>query len=114
MVDEVNLDLAKEMNPQLGQLKVLARSRPMVESVIATPAEEGPYRKDLIDSILSLHEDARGRQLLMVFKTERVVRLQPGDLDSARELCRDYYQLPGSPNRQAAPAPTAQRGEERY
>ena len=120
VVDEVNLDLAKEMNPQLGQLKVLARSRPMVESVIATPAEEGPYRKDLIDSILSLHEDARGRQLLMVFKTERVVRLQPGDLDSARELWREYYRLPGaSPLRPPGPTAAAEssppeRGKERY
>jgi phosphonate transport system substrate-binding protein len=119
VVDEVNLDLAKEMNPQLGQLKVLARSRPMIESVIATPVEEGPFRKDLIDSILSLHTDPRGRQLLMVFKTERIVRLQPGDIDSARELWRDYYRLPGSsPNR--LPGPTvggdssqADRGKER-
>ena len=120
VVDEVNLDLAKEMNPQLGQLKVLARSRPMIESVIATPAEEGPFRKDLIDSILSLHQDPRGRQLLMVFKTERVVRLQPGDIDSARELWRDYYRLPGSsPNRlpgstTAAESSSADRAKERY
>jgi phosphonate transport system substrate-binding protein len=120
VVDEVNLDLAKEMNPQLGQLRVLARSRPMIESVIATPVEEGPYRKDLIDSILSLHDDPRGRQLLMVFKTERIVRLQPGDLDSARELWRDYYRLPGaSPLRPPGPTTSpgsghADRGKERY
>ena len=109
VVDEANLNLAKEMNPQLGQLKVLARSRPMIESVIATPADEGPFQKDLIDSILSLHEDSRGRQLLMVFKTERIVRLQPGDIDSARELWRDYYRLPGaSPNRLPVPTVAAE------
>jgi ABC-type phosphate/phosphonate transport system substrate-binding protein len=102
VVDEVNLNLSKEMNPQLGQLSVLARSRPMIESVIGVPAEPHPYQKELIDGMLSLHEDPRGRQLLMVFKTERLVRLQPGDLDSARELWRDYYRLPGSaPNRPA-------------
>jgi phosphonate transport system substrate-binding protein len=112
VVDEVNLNVAKEMNPQLGQLKVLARSRPMIESVIATPAEPHPYQKELIDAILSLHENPRGRQLLMVFKTDRIVRIQPGDLDSARELWRDYYRLPVSPpSRPAgsgpAPAPVA-------
>jgi len=102
VVDEVNLNLSKEMNPQLGQLSVLARSRPMIESVIGVPAEPHPDQKELIDGMLSLHEDPRGRQLLMVFKTERLVRLQPGDLDSARELWRDYYRLPGSaPNRPA-------------
>src|ERR1035437_5382024 len=121
VVDEVSLNLAKEMNPQLGQLRVLARSRPMIESVIATPAELHPFQKELIDAILSLHEDPRGRQLLMVFKTDRVVRIQPGDLDSARELWRDYYRLPGSsPGRPAGsgPAPGAEsnpadRGKER-
>jgi hypothetical protein len=118
VVDEVNLNLAKEMNPQLGQLRVLARSRPMIESVMATPVEPHPFRKELLDAVVSLHEDPRGRQLLMVFKTERVVPLQPGDLDSARELWRDYYRLPGSPpNRAAGSVPSAEsiqadRGQE--
>jgi ABC-type phosphate/phosphonate transport system substrate-binding protein len=89
VVDEINLNLAKEMNPQLGQLRVLARSRPLIESVIATPAAPFPYQKELIDAILSLHENSRGRQLLMVLKTDRLVRIQPGDLEPARELWRD-------------------------
>jgi phosphonate transport system substrate-binding protein len=106
VVDEVNLSLAKEMNPQLGQLRVLARSRPMIGSVIATPVEPSLFQNELLDTILSLHEDARGRQLLMVFKTDRVVRIQPGDLDSARELWRDYSRLP-PPNRPAGAAVAA-------
>jgi ABC-type phosphate/phosphonate transport system substrate-binding protein len=96
VVDEVNLNLAKEMNPQLGQLRVLARSRPMTETVIATPLQPQQYQKEWMEALMSLHEDPRGRQMLMVFKTERVIRFQPGDLDSARELWRDYYRLPGS------------------
>jgi ABC-type phosphate/phosphonate transport system substrate-binding protein len=102
VVDEINLNLAKEMNPQLGQLRVLARSRPLIESVIAMPAEPHPYQKELIDTILSLHENPRGRQLLMVLKTDRLVRIQPGDLEPARELWRDYGRLPGSPPNRTA------------
>jgi hypothetical protein len=42
----------------------------------------------------------------MVFKTERLLRLQPGDLDSARQFWRDYYRLTGStPNRPAGSGP---------
>jgi len=109
VLDEVNLNLAKEMNPQLGQLRVLARSRPMVESVIAMPTEPHPYQKELMDAMLSLHEDPHGHQMLMVFKTDRLVRIQPGDLDSARELWRDYDRLPGSPpNRPVGSTPPAQ------
>lgn len=99
VVDEVNLNLAKEMNPQLGRLRVLARSPPIIESVIAVPTEPHPLQKELIESMLSLHEDPRGRQLLMVFKTDRLVPIQPGDLDSARELWRDYWRLSGAPSR---------------
>jgi phosphonate transport system substrate-binding protein len=96
VVDEINLNLAQEMNPQLGQLKLLARSRPMIESVIGVPAGLLPFQKELIESMLSLHTDPRGRQLLMVFKTDRLVRLQSGDLDSQRDLWRDYRRLSGS------------------
>ena len=93
VVDEINLNLAKEMNPQLGQLKVLARSRPLIENVIAMPVESHPYQKELLEAMLTLNKDPRGRQLLMVFKTDRFVRIQTGDLDSARELWRDYNRL---------------------
>ncbi|MEO8592047.1 MAG: PhnD/SsuA/transferrin family substrate-binding protein [Candidatus Solibacter sp.] len=118
VVDEVNFNLAKEMNPQVGQLKVLARSRPLIESIITT-AEPRPYQNELIEAMLSLHESPGGRQLLTVFRTERLVRIQPGDLDSARELWRDYYRLPGSsPNRPPnAPGPETvhvERPKERY
>jgi phosphonate transport system substrate-binding protein len=119
VVDEINLNVAKEMNPQLGQLRVLARSRPMIESVIATPVEPHPFQKELIDAMLALHMDPRGRQLLMVFKTDRLVRIQPGDLEPARELWTAYARLPGSPpNRPAGFAPVAEskpadRGKER-
>jgi len=95
IVDEVNLKLAQQMNPQLEKLMVLARSRPLVESVIGVPSAARPYPKELIESMLSLYEDPRGRQLLMIFKTDRLVPIQPGDLESARELWRDYERLPG-------------------
>jgi len=96
IVDEVNLNLAKEMNPQLGRLKVLARSPPLIDGVIAVPAEARPYQQELINGILSLHHDLRGRQLLMVFKTDQIVRIRPSTLDSSRQLWNDYNRLTGS------------------
>ncbi|MBN9658487.1 MAG: PhnD/SsuA/transferrin family substrate-binding protein [Acidobacteria bacterium] len=111
VVDEVNLNLAKEMNPQLGRLKVLVRSRPLVESVIATPLEPHPYQAELVDAILSLHEDVRHRQLLMVFKTERILRLQAGDLDPVRDLWKEFHHLPGAaPARVPSAIPIADQG----
>jgi ABC-type phosphate/phosphonate transport system substrate-binding protein len=60
VVDELNLDLAKEMNPQLGQLKVLVRSRPMIENIIATPVEPHPYTKEWTEAMLTAQSDPRG------------------------------------------------------
>jgi phosphonate transport system substrate-binding protein len=104
VVDEVNLNLAKEMNPQLGRLAVVARSRPMVEGLVGVPSEARPGQKELMEGMLGLNRDPRGRQMLMVFKTDRLVRLQPGDLDSARELWRDYGRLAGSQPAEGDPA----------
>lgn len=117
VVDEVSLNMAKELNPQLGRMKVLARSVPMIDSVVATPVEPHPHREELLNAIVSLHADVTYRQLLMVFKAERIVRIQPGDLDAARELWRDYYRLSGStPPRGAesdsAPWPSTVRAAE--
>jgi ABC-type phosphate/phosphonate transport system substrate-binding protein len=104
--DEISLNLAKEMNPQLAQLRVIARSRPMIASVIATPMEPFPYRSELIEAMLDFRKDPRGLQLLQLFKTESVVRLQPGDLDSARELFADYNRIRvPAEKRAAAPQP---------
>ncbi|QOY89605.1 phosphate/phosphite/phosphonate ABC transporter substrate-binding protein [Paludibaculum fermentans] len=111
VVDEVNLNLAKEMNPQLSRLKVLVRSRPMVESVIAMPVEPHPYHAELLDAILSLNEDVRHRQLLMVFKTDRILRLQASDLDPVRDLWKEYYRLPGASTvRMPPPVPVVESG----
>ncbi len=103
VVDEVSLNMAKELNPQLGKLKVLARSRPMIGSVIATPVEPFPGRTELIDALLSLHEDPRGRQVLHLFRSERVLRIQSGDIDSVRDLFAESRRLPAA---HTAPAST--------
>jgi hypothetical protein len=111
------LGMAKEMNPQLAKPRVVARSRPMNGSVVARPAEGRPFHKELIDFMLSLHEAARGREMPMVLKSDRLVRLGAGDLEAGHELWRDYYRLPTAPGIRA-PAPAggvaAGPGPERY
>lgn len=97
VVDEVNFELMREMNPQLGKLRVVLRSPPLVEALIATtPADQHPYHTELMEAILKLHESVRGRQLLMVFNTGRLVRFTPGDLKAVRSLWAEYRQLTGT------------------
>jgi ABC-type phosphate/phosphonate transport system substrate-binding protein len=94
VVDRDDLDLAIEMNPQLRKLKTLARSGLLIDSVLAMPVEPHPYRKELVETMLTLQDDPRGRQMLMVFKSDRLVAVQPGDLEAARELWKAYNRLP--------------------
>jgi hypothetical protein len=82
----------------------------MIEGLIGVPAEPRPYQKQLTVQMLELNRDPRGRQLLTVFKTDRLVRLQPGDLDSARDLWRDYRRLSGSHLSESDPAIRGQGG----
>lgn len=96
VVDEINLQTASEMNPQLGKLQVIERSRPMIEQLVATPVEPHPYRKELLEAMLTLHENPRGRQLLLILRADRLAPVQPGDLDAARELWKDYGRLTGA------------------
>jgi ABC-type phosphate/phosphonate transport system substrate-binding protein len=95
IVDEVNLELLKEMNPQLGKLRTLAKSVQLVDSVIALPVTPLPYQQELIEAILGLHLGPRGKQLLMVFKTARLLAVRPGDLDSARAFWAEHGKLAG-------------------
>ena len=94
VVDDFDLEMAREMNPQLGQLRTIASSPPLIDSVMAMPIQPHPFLRELLDTMLTLHEDPRGRQMLMVFKSDRIVTLQPGDLDASRELWGAYSRLP--------------------
>jgi ABC-type phosphate/phosphonate transport system substrate-binding protein len=101
----------REMNPQLETLQVVARATSLIECLIAMPVAPHPYRQELLDAILALHSSPRGRQLLMVFKTGRLVRIAPGDLDAARAVWTEYRALAGaSPGSAAEPAANSGAG----
>lgn len=93
LVDETNFELLKEMNPQLGQLRMMAKSAPLVEMVIAIPVVRHPHQQELLQAALELHQSARGKQILMVFKTSRLVRASRADFDAVRALWSAHSRL---------------------
>lgn len=110
LVDETNFELLKEMNPQLAQLRPLGKSMPLVEMVIAIPVVQHPYRQELLQAALELHQSARGKQILMVFKTSRLVRATRADFDAARALLSAYSRLKGDPLQPSAAQPNRALG----
>lgn len=76
LVDEVQLALMAELNPQLNTLKVVVASEPLLASLVCFSKKgwKSPkIRKALYQALLSLHESPAGQQILTLFKTERAV-----------------------------------------
>ena len=98
VVDEIGFDILKEMNPQLGRLRVLAKSPPLLESIVAIPVYPHPYQEELTEALRQLHTTPRGEQILTVFKTERLVSIGAATLETTSDLWTRYHQLANFPD----------------
>jgi hypothetical protein len=97
IIDEGSFSVLKDMNPQLGaQLKILASSAPLLESVMALDVRHGHYRAELQDALRTMHQEPQGRQLLMLLKGERAVPVARTDLEGVNELLRKYMRFAGA------------------
>ncbi len=84
-------EVAKEMNPQLGnKLKILAESAPVLDGVSALPRKPNPHRQDIVNSLLTMHTYPAGNQILSVFKSGPMMPYRPEYLDSTREFWKEY------------------------
>jgi hypothetical protein len=93
VVDAGNLESLQELNPQLGRLRVAARSAPLLEGLIAMPVQPHPYRDELIDSLLNLHRSPAGEQLGVVFRTGPLARAGREQFESVRLLVGRYRRI---------------------
>ena len=62
------------------------RSNPYLESVICIHDRFEKNRETLIEGLTGLHEEANGRQILLVFKIARLIPFYLDALQSVREL----------------------------
>lgn len=93
IVDSANWESLQELNPQLGRLRVTARSEALLEGLIAMPVQRHAYQSELIESILNLHKTPAGEQLGVVFKTGPLVRVGREQFESVRVLCGKYRRM---------------------
>lgn len=88
LVNKQSFDTLKELNPQLGdQLMVIAESPVFLKAVLCyTEKCEMQYRK-LLDNLLpNLHTYTKGRQIMMLFKFDRLIPFQKQYLNSIIDL----------------------------
>ena len=91
VVNEISYDLVSELNPQVkARLRSVGASPEYVLGVGIfrknMPAEQ---RKILENALLNIGDSPRGKQVLTLFKTERFAPIQPGELESVRQLIRE-------------------------
>jgi ABC-type phosphate/phosphonate transport system substrate-binding protein len=85
-------ETAVEMNPQLGQALRKLAERPMSSMFLAfygTRVDKA-RRQQTLSVIPTLHTYPRGRQLLDIFKIDRLERAAPEELRQAVDLEREY------------------------
>ncbi|MBL8218246.1 MAG: hypothetical protein JNL62_03415 [Bryobacterales bacterium] len=99
----------KELNPQPGRLKVLARTQPMLEGMMGFASTPHPYREEPIQALLELHKDPAGAQMVMVFHTGPLVRAAASDIEASRATWEESRSL-GSGTARAALAAAAGGG----
>lgn len=86
-----------ELNPQLGrQLKIIASS-PEIPHLIAffRPDLSRRIKEFVLKEVTRLQDTPKGRQILTLFRIDGVLPAHESDLDTLRELLKEYNQLLG-------------------
>lgn len=102
VVDSLNYELLKELNPQLGKLKAIARTEPIFEGLLAMPTDPHPYRREIIESVHELHRLPSGEQILTIFKVGPMVPPPQGVVENMRRLFNKLLRLTGPVPRKVA------------
>lgn len=90
VVDSTGFAVMRELNPQLGEVLEVCRSSPRyLETVICVHRGYTKHRTDLIEGLANLRDDVAGKQILMTFKTERLVPFDDAALATLRNLCAE-------------------------
>lgn len=82
-----------ELNPQVGETLVIQRVSPgFLRGLICIRKGYG-YRDLAKRSFAELHSDPSGRQLLALFRVDKLIPFDPSYLESVRGLFREYRAL---------------------
>jgi phosphonate transport system substrate-binding protein len=81
-----------ELNPQLGrQLRVLERSPGFVTGILAVRKDiHNPRRDAMVETLQEMHTDPKGRQLLTLFRCNRLVPFVAEHLASVEKVLREH------------------------
>ncbi len=84
-----------EMNPQVNKnLTVLQKSPVFQESLFCVRKDyDDESKKIILDVVKTLHLDPKGRQMLLLFRKDRVLPFKPEYIESVEALIKEYNEL---------------------
>ncbi len=88
IIDKNHYDIATELNPQIGRkLSILNKSPGFLTGVVSARADFPiNEREDVTNILANIHKDQRGRQIMTIFRTKRLVRFKKEHLVTAEKL----------------------------
>ena len=90
-----SFDSLKELNPQIGNELVALRISPnLLRGLVCfRKSRTEKDKKRTLDSMLRMHEDPPGKQIMLLFREERLVPFQDAYLESAKNLLLEFEKL---------------------
>lgn len=91
IVSRRQFETMAELNPQIGQqLMVLVQSPGFATGIIAMRKDAGDLRRDAVfKSLLEIHLDPRGKQIMTLFRIKRLIPYLPEHLVTVEKLIKD-------------------------
>ncbi len=97
VVDRSGLEVMRELNPQVGQrLRILRESEPLLDTVACVGLDgwdDDRQRGDLIGALQDIADDPSGRQIMNLFRFDRLTPVLPEYLESIRALHQRHDEL---------------------
>ncbi len=92
LVSKSSFELGCELNPSLkSKIKVLNSSGPLVSAVFLYRVGTDPTTiKSLIDVAVDMYKDVEGKQILNLFKIQRIVPITEKDISESEEIIKKY------------------------
>ncbi len=81
-----------ELNPQIGEkLRILTKSPPFLGNLFCFRKNYDKNIMDmLVDVMIKLHLDAKGKHILMLFHNDRIIPFKPKYIESVEVLMKEY------------------------
>ena len=92
LITESSFDLGCELNPTLkSKIKILKRSGNLLNGVFAYRVGTDPYTvKSIADVAIDIHKDVEGKQILNLFKIQKIIRVSEKDIIESEAVINKY------------------------